>query len=237
VNTESKPEMAKRIASEVSRDICHLIEAPGQEVTGDEIEQIIVNVILRHIGFNEMTGAPEVPPRKPPLMLSDQQLAARLALHADRYINGSTIEHDLRDAVNRLASTPVPELKPDYVSVPSVLTAENGAKAALLGEFHVDVPSMCEMCEGGEFDEEGTCEFCDGGMVMTQVAVSWTTIKEIWRKAIEHFAATPTPAAPHTDSANEESDEDQGAELRTCPHCGGETTAHIRHCDFCGEPS
>jgi len=114
MNIESKPEMvshtslateqfAKQIASEVSRDICHLIEAPGQEVTSAEIEQIIVNVILRHGNFERVTGAPEVPPRNPPWMLTNQQLANRLALHADRYVNGSTIEHDLRDAVNRLA--------------------------------------------------------------------------------------------------------------------------------------
>lgn len=66
-----------------------------------------------------------------------------------------------------------------HAVVPRRLTAENGAKAALMGEF---------------FEERAG----------TKTEVSWTTIKEIWAKAIDVVAAAPRPeagqSAPLSDS-------------------------------------
>ncbi|MBX8654045.1 hypothetical protein FP365_12410 [Klebsiella michiganensis] len=74
-----------------------------------------------------------------------------------------------------------------YVMVPMRLTAENGAKGALSGEFSETKFINCPECFG---DDE--CETCDGsGRIEITVPVTWTTIKEIWAKGVEHFAAAP----------------------------------------------
>ena len=69
------------------------------------------------------------------------------------------------------------------VSVPARLTAENGAKAALMGEFKESIQTPCTECFG---DDE--CENCDGsGRITTEYTVSWSTIKEIYAASIAHF--------------------------------------------------
>ncbi|ELO4689966.1 DUF550 domain-containing protein [Citrobacter koseri] len=71
--------------------------------------------------------------------------------------------------------------------VPKKLSAENGAKGALSGEFSETKFINCPECFG---DEE--CETCDGsGRIEIRVPVTWTTIKAIWAKGVEHFAAAP----------------------------------------------
>ncbi len=75
---------------------------------------------------------------------------------------------------------------PGYVMVPMRLTAENGAKGALSGEFSETKFVNCPECFG---DDE--CETCDGsGRIEITVPITWTTIKAIWVKGVEHFAAT-----------------------------------------------
>ncbi|HHB9141861.1 TPA: DUF550 domain-containing protein [Klebsiella pneumoniae] len=81
---------------------------------------------------------------------------------------------------------------PGYVMVPMRLTAENGAKGALSGEFSETKFVNCPECFG---DDE--CETCDGsGRIEITVPVTWTTIKEIWAKGVEHFAAAPQEVKP-----------------------------------------
>ena len=76
---------------------------------------------------------------------------------------------------------------PGYVMVPMRLTAENGAKGALSGEFSETKFVNCPECFG---DDE--CETCDGsGRIEITVPVTWSTIKDIWAKGVEHFAAAP----------------------------------------------
>lgn len=78
-------------------------------------------------------------------------------------------------------------LRDGYCIMPMKLTAENGAKGALSGEFSETKFINCPECFG---DDE--CETCDGsGRIEISVPVSWTTIKEIWAKGVEHFAAAP----------------------------------------------
>lgn len=71
--------------------------------------------------------------------------------------------------------------------VPKRLTAENGAKSVLSGEFSETKFINCPECFG-----DGECETCDGsGRIEITVPVSWTNIKAIWAKGVEHFAAAP----------------------------------------------
>nr|WP_224324305.1 hypothetical protein [Klebsiella oxytoca] len=78
-----------------------------------------------------------------------------------------------------------PAIPEGYVMVPMRLTAENGAKGVLSGEFSETQFVNCPECFG---DDE--CETCDGsGRIEIKVPVSWTTIKEIWIKDVEYFAA------------------------------------------------
>ncbi len=80
-----------------------------------------------------------------------------------------------------------PIIPDGYVMVPMRLTAENGAKGVLSGEFSETQFVNCPECFG---DDE--CETCDGsGRIEITVPVTWTTIKEIWAKGVEHFAAAP----------------------------------------------
>lgn len=90
-----------------------------------------------------------------------------------------------RCACGQAGNSPV--IPDGYVMVPMRLTAENGAKGALSGEFSETKFINCPECFG---DDE--CETCDGsGRIEITVPVTWTTIKEIWAKGVEHFAAAP----------------------------------------------
>lgn len=90
-----------------------------------------------------------------------------------------------RAAMLQAGNSPV--IPEGYVMVPMRLTAENGAKGALSGEFSETKFVNCPECFG---DDE--CETCDGsGRIEITLPVTWTTIKEIWAKGVEHFAAAP----------------------------------------------
>ena len=77
-----------------------------------------------------------------------------------------------------------------FVLVPRELTAENGAKAALMGEFSQNFPMYCWECHN-DFSGDELCQAClNTGEVMHQVNISWTVIKEIWKKAIQVVGKT-----------------------------------------------
>jgi|ERR1041385_1724433 hypothetical protein len=79
----------------------------------------------------------------------------------------------------------VPE---DYVLMPRRLTAENGAKSLMLGEFKesIDVPCM-ECCDQ---DDDYACETCENyGTVAREVPIGWDMIKRIYALAVRHLAA------------------------------------------------
>lgn len=74
----------------------------------------------------------------------------------------------------------------DKIVMPTSLTAENGAKALLIGEFHEVISLECPSCDMD--DEE--CEVCGGnGSYTYRVPVSWTTIKEIYAMAVKNLGA------------------------------------------------
>lgn len=74
------------------------------------------------------------------------------------------------------------------VPMPRELTAENGAKAALMGEFHIDVE-----VENPDYCGCGECDYClevgkdEPETVIDKHPVSWTTIKDIYKLAVELF--------------------------------------------------
>lgn len=82
-----------------------------------------------------------------------------------------------------------PPVTPDgWVMVPKRLTAENGAKGVLSGEFSETTFISCLECFGDD-----DCDTCDGsGRIEIKVPVTWSTIKSIWDKGIEYFAAKPS---------------------------------------------
>ena len=72
----------------------------------------------------------------------------------------------------------------ETVMMPRKLTAENGAKSLMIGEFSEVVEVTCSACD--QDDEE--CDVCDGsGFYMQKVPVSWSTIKYIYARAVEHL--------------------------------------------------
>ncbi|WP_224375900.1 hypothetical protein [Klebsiella grimontii] len=95
------------------------------------------------------------------------------------------LQTDLDNARRKVGNSPV--IPEGYVMVPMRLTFENGAKGSLSGEFSETMFVNCPECFG---DDE--CETCDGsGRIEITVPITWTTIKEIWAKGVEHFAAAP----------------------------------------------
>lgn len=70
------------------------------------------------------------------------------------------------------------------IIMPTELTAENGAKADLIGEFFETITLTCHECNG-----DGRCPACNGsGELLIFVPVSWTTIKKIYKRAVQLFA-------------------------------------------------
>lgn len=86
----------------------------------------------------------------------------------------------------RKAAAQLPE---GYVMVPAALTAENGAKAAMMGEFFIQhttetcYSECCDECDMDECNNEKTLD----------IQVDWTTIKRIYKKAVSLFAPKEEP--------------------------------------------
>lgn len=83
---------------------------------------------------------------------------------------------------------PLVSIPDGYCLMPKRLTAENGAKALLLGEFKLEVTQECPECR--ELDEpvEG-CEICDGeGEYGQRHMIPWDKIKFIYSEAVKGLA-------------------------------------------------
>jgi len=107
---------------------------------------------------------------------------------------GEPIKLGLLDPAQRLAVargeqiTPVSVVPDGYCIMPRQLTAENGAKALLLGEFKLQVTKECPECCELEEPTEG-CVICDGeGEYEQQHTISWDQIKFIYSKAVSGLA-------------------------------------------------
>lgn len=83
-------------------------------------------------------------------------------------------------AITRLLTAPPAPAVPDgYCVMPLTLTAANGAKGALSGEFKVSRTVRCHECGGEGCDDCG-----DAGEFEEETTVPWDTIKEIYRAAV-----------------------------------------------------
>lgn len=75
----------------------------------------------------------------------------------------------------------------ETITMPRALTAENGAKAALMGEFSVRLPMRCPECD---VPSALDCEICGGeAEYFHEINVPWTVIKAIYNAAVAHFDA------------------------------------------------
>ena len=68
----------------------------------------------------------------------------------------------------------------DKILLPKKLTADNGSKALLIGEFHETLNIDCPTCYG-----DGCKDCLNQGFHIVKVQVSWTTIKNIYKKIVE----------------------------------------------------
>ena len=77
--------------------------------------------------------------------------------------------------------------------MPKTLTAENGAKAALNGEFKVSKTLTCPVCfDDFDDDDKSICDYCEGaGDFEVDIIIDWSTIKEIYKKSVEACQVTP----------------------------------------------
>jgi len=79
-----------------------------------------------------------------------------------------------------------------YCLMPRRLTAENGAKALLLGEFKLEVTRECPECIELDEPTEG-CEICDGeGEYAQRHTIPWDQIKFIYSEAVKGLALQPS---------------------------------------------
>jgi len=74
--------------------------------------------------------------------------------------------------------------------MPKELTAENGAKGLLIGEFYTTFEIECVHCDGSGKSLNGeTCCECKGvGLLEIKSYIPWTTIKEIYAMAVKHLS-------------------------------------------------
>ena len=88
---------------------------------------------------------------------------------------------------------PVAVVPEGYCIMPRRLTAENGAKALLLGEFKLRVTKECSECCELEEPTEG-CSMCDGeGEYEQRHTIPWDQIKFIYSQAVAGLARISKP--------------------------------------------
>ncbi|CAI1103630.1 Uncharacterised protein [Serratia ficaria] len=75
---------------------------------------------------------------------------------------------------------PAPAVPDGFFIMPLTFTAANGAKGALSGEFKVSRTVRCYECGG-----EGCDDCADAGEFEEEITVPWSTIKEIYRAAVD----------------------------------------------------
>ncbi|MES3709068.1 hypothetical protein QC590_12595 [Pseudomonas putida] len=93
-----------------------------------------------------------------------------------------------------MTESSAPAIPDGYCLMPRRLTAENGAKALLLGEFKLEVTRECPECLELDDPAEG-CEICDGeGEFAQRHTIPWDQIKFIYREAVKGLALEPEVA-------------------------------------------
>lgn len=79
-----------------------------------------------------------------------------------------------------------------YVLLPRRLTAENGAKGLLSGEFAEGFEMNCGECDSVDEDTAQHCDVCNGhGTYRVDTPIGWNTIKDIYRMIVDNLALNP----------------------------------------------
>lgn len=95
----------------------------------------------------------------------------------------------IRAAEEQAAQDMIELAESDIVLMPRALTAENGAKGLLMGEFEEVIESTCMECFG---IRKNDCKYCQGTKITRIIfPISWTTIKEIYAKCVENLEVKP----------------------------------------------
>ncbi|MBE0114579.1 hypothetical protein FOT85_22650 [Klebsiella michiganensis] len=140
----------------------------------------------KHLVIENIYTAPQPEPVVPDVMEPTIEAIKRIlpTSNPDEYAAciGADMWNACRAAMLQTGNSPV--IPEGYVMVPKKLTAENGAKSVLIGEFNLEYTLTCHECFG-----DG-CDDCSGeGTWTNTIPIDWTTIKAIWAKAVEHFVA------------------------------------------------
>lgn len=98
---------------------------------------------------------------------------------------------DVPARLRALTAPPAPAVPDGFCIMPLTLTAANGAKGALSGEFKVSRTVRCHECGG-----EGCDDCADAGEFEEEITVPWDTIKDIYRAAVDTCRAAMLAAAP-----------------------------------------
>lgn len=201
--TENNDDMAAPaqpvIPEGLIKAINRLLDNDGSRGCFDALEQHRAKTELeRLLATAQQNEAQNIPENIPaPLDAQDLELYVDMLENSDSddedgELNNTQLIVWLKELQRRraLSAQPVSEpykLPQGYALVPCKLTAENGAKSCMIGKFIEQTEISCPECSG---DDE--CETCDGsGTIEVTAHVSWKTIKDIWAKGIEHFAAAP----------------------------------------------
>ena len=126
---------------------------PAPEITDEAIDRIVVPLSLDG--------------------LDEEKYPCEWHLYHDR----ERIRNELR---KYFAAPPAPAVPDGYCVMPLTLTAANGAKGALSGEFKVSRTVRCHECGGEGCDDCG-----DTGEFEEETTVPWDTIKDIYRAAVD----------------------------------------------------
>ncbi|HFT8094731.1 TPA: hypothetical protein ACGR9H_002091 [Klebsiella pneumoniae] len=158
------------------------------KITRERLQEIAEDGFLKHGESKELARMALAAMDSEPVKRVNADQMHHVCLEANRHLDKyGAMAKEVNKLLGRIPAHPAPVVPDGYVMVPMRLTAENGAKGALSGEFSETKFVNCPECFG---DDE--CETCDGsGRIEITVPVTWTTIKEIWAKGVEHFAAAP----------------------------------------------
>ena len=81
------------------------------------------------------------------------------------------------------------------ILMPTALTAENGAKKLMMGEFSVKVDYTCTLCKPNEPEDD--CPICLGGGTFSENhPIEWPTMKAIYAKAASELGEA-AKTSPH----------------------------------------
>lgn len=195
------PNAIMRLRAEQARA---LLDSPAGDTEGDEVEKLIALCLQKDAVIAEMdriySELKAAQPQGEQVAWTEVDVSDFMSVALRHAEYSGLAPSDILDGLRYMAEkgkpahvraeqpAPVAVVPDGYCIMPRRLTAENGAKALLLGEFKLDVTKECPECCELEEPTEG-CEICDGeGEYGQQYTISWDQIKFIYSKAVSGLA-------------------------------------------------